>query len=367
MTFAYPTRSDLDSLVGEASYPLVSIVMPTNRVSTGDPERIGLKNAIAEATERLGGEGLEREAMGHLTDRLEAVQSATDFTTLSEGLAVFVSKAKTTVFQLSFEPLPAVTVDSTYLLKPVIRQVNQEQPYYLLALSEQDTRLWAGARDRLKEISDDGFPMVHEGVGGEIGVPKGYGKRTSQLRDEGHRKFFREVVASFQSRLAQDPRPVVVAGVKRYHGFLEEIGGLGADIVGEIIGNVDKVPEKDLGEQAWAAIEERQAAERDSWVEAAHTAAATDKAARGLDDIYQAAVSGQVSVLVAEETYVVAANVDVSGHLHGDAPESGTGPSHADDAVDFIAAEVLRKGGDVRYVGDGELSDLGHAVAILRY
>jgi hypothetical protein len=367
MPFAYPTRADLDSLVGEASYPLVSVVMPTKRVSTGDAERIALKNAIGEATERLGDEGLEREAIETLTERLAAVQSATDFTMLSEGLAVFVCEADTTVFQLSFEPLPAVTVDSTYLLKPVIRQVSQEQPYYLLALSEQHTRLWAGVRDRLEEIREGGFPAVHEGVGGESGVPTGFGKRSSQLRDEGHRRFFREVIADFQSLLAQESRPVVVAGVRRYHDFLEEVGGLGADILGEILGNVDKVPEKDLGARAWEAIEKRQAAERDSWVEAAATAAGGGDAVRGLDDIYQSALAGRVGLLVAEATYVVAATVDDSGHIHGDAPETGTGPGHADDAVDFIAAEVLRKGGDVRYVDDGALSDLGRAVGILRY
>ncbi|MEX2324006.1 MAG: hypothetical protein WEA29_09590 [Acidimicrobiia bacterium] len=367
MPFAYPTRSDLESLVDEASYPLVSIVIPTKRVSTGEAERIALKNAIREATERLSEEDLEREAMATLTERLAAVQSSIDFTMLTEGLAVFVSETDTTVFHLSFEPLPAVTVDSTYLLKPVIRQVNREQPYYLLALSEQHTRLWTGVRDRLEEIRGDGFPAVHEGVGGEIGAPTGFGKRTSHLRDEGHRKFFREVVADFQSRLAQDSRPVVVAGVRRYHDFLGEIGGLGADIVGEILGNVDKVPEKDLGAQAWVAIEERQAAERDSWVEAAETAAGGGEAVRGLDDIYQSALAGRVRLLVAESTYVVAATIDDSGHIHVDAPETGVGPGHADDAVDFIAAEVLRKGGDVRYVDDGTLSDLGRAVGILRY
>ncbi|HUG74625.1 MAG TPA: hypothetical protein VMM81_03005, partial [Acidimicrobiia bacterium] len=112
---------------------------------------------------------------------------------------------------------------------------------------------------------------------------------------------------------------------------------------------------------------ERQAAERDSWVEAAQAAAGGGDAVRGLNGIYQSALAGRVGLLVAEATYVVAATVDDSGQIHGDAPETGTGPGHADDAVDFIAAEVLRKGGDVRYVDEGALSDLGGAVGILRY
>lgn len=367
MPFAYPTRADLDSLVAEASYPLVSMVIPTERVSTGDVERIALKNAISEATERLGEEGLDRETAATLAERLADVQPSIDPTMLTEGLAVFISKTATSVFHLSFKPLASVTVDSTYLLKPVIRQVNQEQPYYLLALSEQHTRLWTGVRDRLEEVRDGGFPAVHGGVGGESGTPTGFGKKSSHLRDEGHRKFFREVIADFQSHLAREPRPVVVAGVRRYHDFLEEVGGLGADILGEILGNVDKVPEKELGAQAWVAIKERQAIERDSWVEAAETAVGGGEAARGLDDIYQSALAGRVGRLVAEATYIVAATVDDSGHIHGDAPATGTGPRHADDAVDFIAAEVLRKGGDVRYVDDGALGELGGAVGILRY
>lgn len=367
MTPTYPSVADLRSLVGSATYPLVSIVVPTQRISSSDADRIVVKNAVAEVTARLEEEGLEKATLRAITKNLSGVVETLDYSHMRDGLAIFVSEGSASVFHLSFEPRPAVTVDSTYLLKPIVRQLNREQPYYLLALSERHTRLWAGVRDRLEEIEDGGFPAEHVGVGGATAIPTGYGKRSSQLRDEGHRQFFRQVVASLRERLHQESRPIVVAGIRRYHDFLGEIGGLGGETIGEIIGNVDRVPVKDLGEQSWAAIREHQDRDRERTLIEARDAVASGNATRGLDDTYQSALAGTVSRLVAEESYVVAAGVEGNGHLVVGVSESGTGPGHVDDAVDLVAAEVLRRGGEVRYVDDGALSDLGRVVALLRY
>ena len=362
----YPTASDLQSLVGEATYPLVSIVVPTQRISSSDADRIMVNNAVSEAAERLEVERLEKETVRGITTRLNGMVKGLDYGHMQDGLALFVSEGSASAFHLSFAPRPAVTVDSTYMLKPIVRQLDLERPYYLLALSEQHTRLWAGVRNRLDEIEDGGFPAEHLGVGGATAVPTGYGKRSSQLRDEGHRQFFRQVLANLWERLHQENRPVVVAGIGRYHDFLEEIGGLGAETMGVITGNVDRVPVKDLGEQSWAAIREQQDRDRERWLVEARDAVASGNATTGLDDIYQSALTGAVGRLVAEESYVVQARVESSGHLISTL-EAGIGPDHADDAIDFIAAEVLRRGGEVRYVNDGDLPDLGRAVAMLRY
>lgn len=366
MPFVYPTRDDLTNLVHEAAYPLVSMILKTHRI-TNDADRISVKNAMAGATKRLDDEGLDRSTRLTMADQIASVEASIDFTRLTEGLAIYASTASVSVFNLSFDPRPAVTVDSTYLLKPIIRQLNREQPYYLLALSEQRTRLWEGVRYGIDEIQEDGFPAVHEGVGGAFGPPRGFGKRRSQLRDEGHRTFFREVIANFRTHLARDERPVVVAAVPRYHAFIRELGGLGTEVISEIEGNVDRVPEHELGAQAWAAIEQRYRDRYAEWIAQAAAAEAAGAAVRGLDDIYQSALAGSVRRLIAENSYVVAATIDDSGHLHKDAPPAGEGPGHVDDAVDFIASEVLRRGGEVRYVDEGALADFGGVVGILRY
>ena len=76
--------------------------------------------------------------------------------------------------------------------------MNRTPRYWVLALSEKPTRLYEATRDDLIEIQDGGFPITHEGPGGEQPLLGGFGIKKSAYRDEYHRKFFRQIDAALK-------------------------------------------------------------------------------------------------------------------------------------------------------------------------
>ncbi len=173
-------------------YPCLTIILPTHRTSPDnrqDPMR--LKNLINEATSRLLGEFSKREVEA-LLKRLEDLTSTIDFDHTLDGLALFVNQDFARASILPFKVRERVIIHETFATRDLIFALNHSIRYWVLALSEKPTRLYEGTNDALVEIQDKGFPMVHEGPGGEAPLPGGFGIKKSAYRDEYFEKFLRK-------------------------------------------------------------------------------------------------------------------------------------------------------------------------------
>ncbi|MDQ8704583.1 hypothetical protein RCO28_19110 [Streptomyces sp. LHD-70] len=102
-------------------------------------------------------------------------------------------------------------------------------------------------------------------------------------------------------------------------------------------------------------------------VTAAHTtldAARGRKAyAAGLDEVWEAATSGRVELLVVEEHFRATVRAG-EGHL---IPAGDDDLDAVQDIVDDLVESVLEAGGEVQFVPDESLADGGRVAAALRY
>lgn len=359
-------RNDLQALQSQRGYPALSILLPMHRTrpdNRQDPIRV--KNLVKQASERLLSEFSKREAEP-LLSRLEALASEIDYNYTLDGLALFVNQDLAQKFHLPFQVKERVVVDQTFATRDLVYALNRSPRYWVLALSEQATRLYEGWRDTLIEVTAGDFPMAYKGPGVTQPMPGGRGINKSAYRDERHRHFFRRVDASFGETAKADLLPLVVVGVDRYLAFFNEVSSYTNLIAATLTGSHDKTPAHELAGLVWPLMQEHQARQREQIFEDMEAAVSAGKYASGIDTAWRTAHEGRGAILVVEEGFHFSARLDASG-LHLTPASELVGPEVFDDAVDELIETVLGKNGRVVFVEDGALAAHNRVAMILRY
>ncbi len=359
-------RQDLKQLQQAHSYPCLTITLPTHRTwpaSRQDPIRV--KNLVTEATNRLRGEFSKRE-LAPVLERLEALVAEIDYEHTLDGLVLAVNHEMAREYVLPFTLSERVVVDDTFFTRDLVHAYNRARRYWVLSLSEQDTRLYDATREHLEEITTGGFPLRHTGPGGDAPLPGGRGVNRSRYRDDRHRQFFRSVDYAFRPFMAADPRPLAIAGVDRYQAFFREVSSHTEAIIATLFGNYDHLTAHDLGLAIWPTVRDGFAAYRREVLDRLSTAVGHHRAASTLGEVWHQARAGRVETLVVEEGYHEAGRLAEQGLLEYPVADP-TAADVFDDAVDEVIETVLAKGGRVVFVEDGELRQHDRIAVMLRY
>lgn len=360
-------KQDILVMAAARAYPCLTITLPTHRTAPDhrqDPIR--LKNLMGEAARRLADEQGKREAAGVLQS-LERLAKTIDHSYNLDGLALFVDADVACYYRMPFVLPERVIVDARFFTRDIVYAFNRSPRYWVLALSEQPTRLFAAVRDGLEELTvGSPFPMSHPGRGGARPLPNDPAINASQLRDEHHRSFFRSVDQALGRYLAADLLPVALVGVDRYLAFFREVTSHSTQLITTLTGNHDQTSAHDLGRLVWPLVRESLAAQYTAISFELEAAVGGQRSASTLGEVWRFAQEGRGATLVVEESYHEPATVDQSGFHLLPAGEAG-GPAALDDAVDATIATVLEKGGRVVFVDDGTLASHGRITLILRY
>lgn len=360
-------RQEIKALAAVAGYPCLTITLPTHRTSPDNrQDPIRLKNLVAEAADRLSGELGRRAAEGVLS-ALEGLAGQIEHQHNLDGLALFVADDLARAYRLPFSLPERVVVGESFFTRDLVYAYNRSPHYWVLALSEQPTRLFAAVRDDLEELTEgSAFPMAHGGPGGARGLPNDPAVNASQLRDEHHRIFFRSVDGALAAHMADDPQPLALVGVDRYLAFFDEVTSHREAIVAALRGNHDQTSAHELGKLVWPLVREALGEQRRAIFEQLNAAVGGQRSASTLGEVWRFAHEGRGQTLVVEEGYHEAAALDETGLRLLPAGDAGA-QRHLDDAVDEVIAVVLDKSGRVVFVDDGTLAAHSRIALILRY
>lgn len=359
-------RHDVKLLQQINGYPAVTITLPTHRTSPDnrqDPIRI--RNLVDQAKQRLLGEFSNRE-IAPLLDRLERLVKGIDYRYTLNGLALFVNRDFARAVQLPFTLRENVNVGETFLTRDLVFAMNRTPRYWILVLSEKPTRLFEGTRDNLAEIQEDGFPIIHEGPGGEQSLPGGFGIEKTTYRDEYHRKFFRQIDTALKPFLADDPLPLVVVGVDRFLAFFTEVTDHKDTILTTLQGSHDKTSPSELAKLVWPLAKAALAEQRQQVFSELDKAVGEKQVASTISEVWRLANEGWGYLLLVEKDFHFPARVDKTGRLITPADDA-TAPDVIEDAVDDIIETVLSKQGRVVFVENGQLETHQRIALILRY
>lgn len=347
--------------LAEVEGPCVTLYLPTTRFGPGTrsgPSR--LHHLVGQATGRLEGAGVvPSDAEAILAPVRELADDETFWQHQSEGLALFAAKDFFDGFRLPTSLSEQVVVGDAFRLLPLVAHVAADSRFYILALTQNDVRLFEATRDTVSQLELRGIPAsledaVPEAVAerqrgvhsiGALGKVT-HGQGTEADYDKAAlERYFRAVDEPLTKRLGSRGRPLVIAGVGYYLPIYRSVSKYPAVWDHAVEGSPERRSAQQLHDAAWPLVAGHfnETAERE--LGRYREAAGTGRTVSGADQALAAAREGKVETLFLE------------------AAQAATSE---DDVLEQAVVETLRRSGEIVTVSSA--SDLPEtAAAVLRY
>ncbi|MGH8593100.1 MAG: hypothetical protein ACREV3_04395 [Gammaproteobacteria bacterium] len=364
--------------------PHVSLFMPTARAGAEIQQSpIRFKNLIREVESRLEAQQMRKpEIEALLNPAQECLQDHSFWQHQADGLAFFLARefAQYFCFPERFEEL--AVVEHRFHLKPLFPLISGDGTFYLLALSQNEVRLFKGSRYHINELGlGDDVPrsladalghdltedelQFHTG-GGDVSSPtyhaQGAGK--DDVKSE-IRKFFALLDEGLKKSLGHSSKaPLVLAGVDYLLPIYRAASSYPGVLAEGITGNPEALGDEALHEQAWALVAPRFSAKRREAQERFHAMASQQKSSNRLAEVIPAAVEGRI------ETLFLAKGAQQRGRF--DAEKRAIDLHHAahpndEDLLDLAAVQTYLNGGTVYVVEPDEVPGGDISAALFRY
>jgi len=306
----------------------------------------------------------------------------------NEGFALFISENFLRYYCLPITVDEMVVVSDRFHVKPLMPMLTGDGQFYVLALSQQQIRLFEGTHYSIHEVEIEGLPQsieealqydetAREGQfrqgtsSGNTGAQRqkagSYHGQGSPDRDDHKRdilQYFYVIDSVLQDYLKNQQAPLVLVGVDYLLPLYHEANTY-PHLLDEGIGESPKIlhPEE-LHAAAWPIVEPYYAQAQQAAVDYYQELSATEKATSAFNDIIPAAYYGRVEqlfVAVGEQKWGTFDPETSELHLHPDA-EPGD-----EDLLNAAAIQTLLNGGVVYAVNQEEVPDHALVAAVLRY
>lgn len=367
------TRDDLGTLLEHSAQWCVSIFMPTHRAGPDvQTDSIRLKNLLREAERRLKGVRLrspEVQAVMEPASRL--LDDSLFWRYQSDGLAVFRAGDLFRAYRLPLTFPEVVVVSRRFHLKPLLPLFTEDGHFYVLAVSQNDIRLFLGTRHTLDEIALNNLPRsLDEALKDDdperqlqfhTGAPRvgqrraaifhGYGAGVDDAKDNILR-FFRLVDQGLQAHLRAERAPLVLAGVEFLLPIYRQANTYPRLTDGGFTGNPESLTPQALHAGTWPLVESQFRRAREDAAAQYFALAGTGRTSTDLLTILPAAHHGRVETVFVALGRQRWGTVDAArGAVHvREKPRPGD-----EDLLNVAALQTLVRGGAVYAVDPREV------------
>ncbi len=379
------SRTDLEELVAIEAQPTISLYFPTHvagREVRQDPIR--LKNLLSAAAERLKASHRSPEIIAWLSPAQRLVEDEAFWRSQQheqQGLAIFLAPDFDRFFQLPISVPEEITLGGHFHVKPLLPILDDAGPFWVLTISASHTRLYQGSRWDFAEVAGlslpqgvakiEGMTEYEEnyygsplGRHGGLAKAQSFGDDPDQIRKEELIELLHRIAQPVEPLIKRNPVPLILVASPEIQGHFREIAGwkeLHPDGLSE---NPDALTNGELHRRAYALVEEKQIAARNTALEHLSARLSKGKATTKPDEIVKAARYARVDTLFLsgdEHLWGIFDEVEDRVVAHGSAAEDDV------DLLDYAALMTLRNGGSVIVVDRAALPPPGLAAAILRY
>ncbi len=364
-----PTRGQIDRLLTNRDPASVSIYVPTDPASSGDAERIELKNLAAEAVRQLGEAGTPKADVAAIDDQLGDLDDDPTFWRYqARSLALFATPGSLVSFRLPNRLVAQVQVSDRFHLKPLLRAVTFPQVAFVLALAQGSVRLLeVGPELGSWEVSVPDLPADVASAAGMASIadraPRGalQGSEGQKVR---MRQYCRQIDQALRPILAGLDVPLILAATEPLDGIYRSVNTYPRLAAESVPGSPESASDAELVAGARTVLDSVYAAELSSVHGLYERRSSQARTMLDLGDIARAATFGAVDTAIVDIDDVVPGSVD---------EESGAVTlAEEDDAVaygvvDEIARRTWLNGGRVLAVRREDVPGGGSAAAILRY
>lgn len=378
------TTRELQWLVGQHQPPCISLYLPTHRHRPGtEQDRIRFKNLVAQAAGLLKGRYPDRDA-NRLLATIEALATTELWQHQEDGLAIFCSVDTFTHYCLPVAVPEIVVVSNTFHTKPLVGYLKSNRHYFVLAISQNEVRLYEGTPHSLDRVEIESLPhelrelmsetgarpylSVRGGAGpsGQSKIHHGHGRGDEDAKKE-LTKYFRAIDRALWPTLRDERAPLVLAAVSYYHPLFQAATRY-PYVLGEgIEGNVERMSLDELREAAWRLVSVYEAKAEGELLGQYERALPSGRASSVLSEIAKGVAQGRVRALLHEAGRTVWGRVNSSTGevvVHEDQQQQDAEDA---DIIDDLCEMTLLKGGEVFEVAPQVLPRDSPLGAIYRY
>ena len=378
------SRADLvQALEGAGGY-VVSVYMPVQVGADSRQNEVRLKNLLRGAEGKLA----ERQADSSdvrqmLAPAWELVERGDLSGQLGRGLALLIGPAGLRIWRLPLGCAERCVVGRNFYVLPLISWLNNDAPYYVLLVSQNQVRLLRGTRGEIEEVDVPGLPADRADAlrldepqpAQQAHVARTQVAGRGDLMFHGHggapdaapaelESFLRDVDRAVAKFLRLQNEPLLFAGVDYLFPVYQQVNNYAHLLPTPITGNPELWSDAEIREKAWPLVDEALQVERKATIERYGNLIARGRAKNRPEDIIVAAQAGAV------ETLFVDPNAQRLGVFSPDNLTVKTGDAadgEAEDLVNLAATLVLASSGGVETPASGNVPGGGVMAAILRY
>jgi len=380
------TSAALRGLLRQHQPPCISLYEPTHRSypRSSEEDPIRYRSLLRQAELSLRRKYRPR-TFRPILEKLERFVEDTDFWVhAADGLAIFGSPDEFRVFRLQ-QPVPELlSVADSFHIKPLVRVLQRDERYQILALTLAEVKLYEGTRDALDRVDLTSIPATFEealstertapflkvtrsyggGAGGPAPMYHGHGSRKDE-RELDRERFFRVIDRQILERFSNRSRlPLLLAALPEHQAHFRELSRNPLLVAQGIEVNPDALSPEQLRNTAWKVLEpffeEHLARLISTYGEARGHGRGSDRA----EEVAEALAHGRVGTLLVEADRRVPGSVDtMTGRVtYSDPADPGT-----DDVLDDLAEAVLRTRGEVVVVPAERMPTKTGLAAIYRF
>jgi hypothetical protein len=378
------TRVDLESLLGVRNDNCLSLFMPTAKAGPDVRQNsIRFKNLLAEAEESLSGRGVRSDISDKILDPLRKLVPDNSFwANQSSGFAALCLPESLRTYRLPMECHELVALSDHFHLKPLMRFLQRDCGFYILALSQNRARILHCSRQGVRELEPPDMPrslaealkyddpqrqlQFHTGAPGRGGqrpaMFHGHGVGIDESKDNVLRYSY-QVSKGLESVLREEKAPLILATVDYLFPIYRTANTYPYLLEDFVEGNPDELSDEKLMNRARPFAEKLCMEEEEKAISVFQEKAGTGFTSTNAKEVIASAQHGRV------DTLLVAADREQWGVVdesRGDVSLHENRIPGSYDLLNFAAIETLLKGGSV-FVQPTERMPADLIAAVFRY
>lgn len=263
------SAQDLIGLSEQRGGYRVSAFLTTPRAEAADRQDVRVSNLLRQAEQALRADGVPAAAAQRvLAPARRLLGHPRRSEQPADGLALFCEQGGIRQFRVPLRLPEMVAVGDRFLVRPLLPLLGAGGPFYVLALNQDEIRLWRGSRHSLQEMALDGLPLavwltmprrraqVHAFVADRGGAG---GRAVFHGVQDDHTplilQHFRRVDRALRDVLPAGDVPLLLAGVRSTQALYRQVNTHPGLIGDGIDGNPRDTSPDQLHRVAWTLAE----------------------------------------------------------------------------------------------------------------
>lgn len=376
------SRTELKTLLEMRNGPCVSIYVPVIRAG-GEvrQNQVRTKNLLASAEQQLLQNGMRALDAADFIRRGHDLNGDYRFwERRGDGLAMFGTKEWFRGYHLPIEVPELAVVAKRFHLKPLLPLILSDERFYILALSQNQVRLFHVFRHRTHEVplpkevptslaealrydDPEKQQQYHTGVPGRQAVFHGHGF-AGEVDKDNLLRYCQQIDNGLKGLLAEEHVPLILAGVDYLLAIYRQVNSYPHLVKEEISGSPDREHPEQLHTQARGILEPYFKEARRVAEEEFYRLQGTGYTSTGIMEVLPAAVAGRVAVLFTPMDKQLWGRYDPFTGQVEIHPEEMPGD---EDLLDLAAVQTYLHGGTVYAVEPAQMPNGEPVAAVYRY